>query len=169
MEIAGEASPSKPPDTEQQRRLVEHLEAMAKQRDNELSRPDLPQVKRKVLTSLADHWAGLCVFVDQPVVPLDNNAAERSLRGPVVGRKNYVGSGAVWSGRLAAMLFSLFQTLSLVGWNPRLWLSAYLEACASSGGKAPADAEHFLPWKASEEQKKAWAFESAEVAEVDSS
>ena len=51
-------------------------------------------------------------------------SAEVSDRGPVVGRKNYYGSGSVWSGRLAAMMFSLFQTLSLWGLKPRLWLTA---------------------------------------------
>ena len=65
---------------------------------------------------------------------MDNNTAERSERGPVVGRKNYYGSGSLWSGRLAAMMFSLFQTLCLWGLNPRLWLTAYLEACAQAGG-----------------------------------
>jgi hypothetical protein len=55
----------------------------------------------------------------------------------VVGRKNYYGRGAVWSGRLAALLFSLFQTLRLWGQNPRLWLTAHLQACAESGGRAP--------------------------------
>ena len=75
--------------------------------------------RRKVLESLGDHWTGLTVFVEHPEVPMDNNTAERSERGPVVGRKNYYGSGAVWSGRLAAMLFSLFQTLCLWGLNPR--------------------------------------------------
>ena len=95
--------------------------------------------RRKVLESLRDHWTGLTVFVEHPEVPMDNNTAERSERGPVVGRKNYYGSGAVWSGRLAAMLFSLFQTLALWGFNPRLWLTAYLTACAEAGGQAPAD------------------------------
>ena len=52
------------------------------------------------------------MFVEHPEVPLDNNTAERAQRGPVVGRKNYYGSGAVWSGRLAALLFSLFQSLA---------------------------------------------------------
>ena len=36
---------------------------------------------------------------------MDNNTAERVERGPVVGRKNYYGSGSVWSGQLAAMTF----------------------------------------------------------------
>ena len=91
---------------------------------------------RKVLESLGNHWTGLTVFVEHPEVPMDNNTAERSERGPVVGRKNYYGSGSLWSGRLAAMMFSLFQTLCLWGLNPRLWLTAYLEACAQAGGRA---------------------------------
>jgi len=33
---------------------------------------------------------------------MDNNEAERRLRNPVVGRKNYYGNGSVWSGVLSA-------------------------------------------------------------------
>jgi transposase len=112
--------------------------------------------RRKVLESLGDHWTGLTVFVAHPEVPMDNNTAERSERGPVVGRKNYYGSGSVWSGQLAALLFSLFQTLCLWDLNPRLWLSAYLTACAEAGGRAPENVDRFLPWNLSPEQKRAW-------------
>ena len=119
---------------------------MEQQREDELAQPELHPARRKVLESLRKHWAGLTVFVDHPEVPMDNNTAERSERGPVVGRKNYYGSGAVWSGRLAAMLFSLFQTLALWGLNPRLWLTAYLTACAEAGGRAPREPEALLPW-----------------------
>ena len=52
------------------------------------------------------------------------------------------------------MMFSLFQTLLLCNLNPRLWLTAYLEACAEHGGQAPADAVQWLPWNLSEEQVK---------------
>ncbi len=102
------------------------------------------------------------MFVEHPEVPLDNNAAERAERGPVVGRKNYYGSGAVWSGRLAAILFSLFQTLALWDINPRLWLTAYLQACAEAGGRAPAQPEALLPWNLSEQQRQQWALEPVE-------
>jgi hypothetical protein len=74
----------------------------------------------------------------------------------VVGRKNYYGSGAKWSGDLAAMMFSLFQTLLLWGINPRAWLGAYLNACAENGGNAPAHVDQWLPWNAGEEQLRAW-------------
>ena len=94
---------------------------------------------------------------------MDNNTAERAQRGPVVGRKNYYGSGAVWAGHLAALMFSLLQTLCLWRLNPRAWLTAYLRACAASGGKAPADVERFLPWNLSEEQQRAWSLVGAEA------
>ena len=90
----------------------------------ELEAAELHPARRKVLESLGNHWTGLTVFVEHPEVPMDNHTAERSERGPVVGRKNYYGSGSVWSGRLAAMMFSLFQTLSLWGLKPRLTLTA---------------------------------------------
>ena len=79
---------------------------MAQRLERELAQPHLPQVRKKVLTSLRNHWSGLIRFVDHPDLPMDNNQAERALRGPVVGRKNYYGSGATWSGQLTATLFS---------------------------------------------------------------
>ncbi len=112
--------------------------ALAAQGEAELADPQVHPARRRVLESLGDHWTGLTVFVEHPEVPMDNNKAERVQRGPVVGRKNYYGSGAVWAGRLAAMMFSLFQTLTLWNINPRLWLTAYLEACATAGGKRAA-------------------------------
>ena len=135
---------------------------------SELEEAELHPARRKVLESLGDHWGGLTVFVEHPEVPMDNNTAERSERGPVVGRKNYYGSGSVWSGQLAAMMFSLFQTLCLWGVNPRLWLTAYLESCAEAGGRAPAEVERFLPWKVSAEQRRAWGSQE-EVARRDTS
>ena len=127
-------------------RVRTHVEHLRQRRDTELARPDLRLPQRKVLTSLTEHWSGLTVFVDHPEVPLDNNTAERCHRGPVLGRKNFYGSGALWSGRLAAMLFSLFQTVRLWGLDVGKWLTEYLTACAKAQGQPPPDAQQFLPW-----------------------
>jgi transposase len=136
------------------RAAVTALEAQGKAA---LAEPSLPAARQKVLASLGDHWSGLTVFVEHPEVPMDNNTAERAQRGPVVGRKNYYGSGAVWAGRLAAMMFSLLQTLCLWDWNPRAWLTAYLTACAEAGGEPPEDVERFLPWNMSEKDRRRWS------------
>ena len=125
------------------------------QAEQELKEEPLHPARRKALVSLGEHWTGLTVFVEHPEVPLDNNTAERAERGPVVGRKNDYGSGAVWSGRLAAVLFSLFGTLQQWRLNPRTWLSWYLTACAEAGGKVPEQVEAYLPWKMSPQQRQA--------------
>jgi transposase len=137
--------------------LRQYVATLAAQAAQELTDPQIHPARQAVLASLQGHWDGLTVFVDHPEVPLDNNTAERVQRGPVVLRKNSYGSGAVWSGTLAAMLFSLFQTLCLWNINPRLWLSAYLERCAACGGQAPPDLDRLLPWNLSEQQRHQWS------------
>jgi transposase len=123
--------------------------------------PALREPQRKVLTSLQEHWPGLTRFVDDPRIPLDNNVSERRLRGPALGRKNYYGSGSLWSGRLAAALFSLLATLKLWQINPRLWLLWYLQSCAALGGKTPTDIQPFLPWNLSPTKRVELGDESA--------
>lgn len=122
------------------------VQRMVERRDALLAQPKLAQPCQKVLTSMKAHWSGLTVFVACPWVPMDNNTAERDMRGPVVGRKSFYGSGALWSGTLTATVYSLLATLKLFGLNPRTWLNAYLQACANNGAKAPADLSAFLPW-----------------------
>ena len=113
----------------------------------------LHEAKRPLLESLHNHWGGLTVFLTRPEVALDNNSAERALRTPVVGRKNYYGSGSIWSAHLAAMMFSVLQTLLVWGLNPRHWLSAFFDACVAHGGKTPPDLSAFLPWQMTDERK----------------
>ena len=102
------------------------------------------------MTSLQNHWEGLSVFVEHPEVPMDNNNGERPIRNPVTGRKNFYGSGSLWSSQLAAIMFSIFQTIALCGLNCNHWLRSYLTACAENHGKAPDDLSSFLPWEMDE-------------------
>jgi transposase len=138
--------------------LREALARMAEVRDFQLQEVSLHEASRKALLSLKNHWEGLMLFVDHPEIPMDNSEAERRLRNPVVGRKNYYGSGAIWSGTLAAGAFTIFQTLLLNGIHPRKFLEAYFEACARAGGRVPEDLESFLPWNLSPERRTAWSY-----------
>ena len=139
----------------QQQALAGSLEAMSTKRNLALADPGLHQAQKKVLSSLSNHWAGLTVFLEYPQTPMDNNKGENSLRNPATGRKNYYGSGAVWSANLAAMLFSVLQTVILWGLNPRQWLHSYLTACAENGGLAPTDLTPFLPWTMDDVRRQA--------------
>jgi transposase len=103
----------------------------------------------KVLATLDREWDGLAAHRGFPALPLDNNTAERAIRGPVVGRKNYYGSGARWAADLASHAWTILGTAAMAGHSPRVYLSAYLEACARAGGKPPEgqELEALLPWK----------------------
>ena len=142
--------------TAEQASLQAQVDVMAATWTAQLALPSLHKEARKKLKSLENHWSGLLLFVKHPWVPMDNNTAEREQRGPVVGRKNYYGSGSLWSGKLTAALFSIFHTLRRCGINPRPWLEAYLQACADAGGKEPADLDSFLPWNLSADRKRDW-------------
>jgi transposase len=134
--------------------LHQAVAEMKAQMETELARADLATPCRKALVSLGEHWEGLTRFVDDPRIPIDNNASERCGRGPAVARKNFYGSGSKWSGDLAAAAFSILATLSMCQLNPRKWLTWYFEQCAAAGGKVPADIQAFLPWNLSDEKKK---------------
>lgn len=126
--------------------LQQAVQRMADERDGALADPLLGSPAAKVLQSMAVHWTGLTVFVEHPGVPMDNNVAERDARLAVVGRKNFYGSGSEWSGQLAATMYSVLTTVKLWRLNARTWLSAYLQACADNGNRAPPDINAFLPW-----------------------
>lgn len=68
------------------------------------------------------NWERLTRFLGDPRIPLDNNATERAIRGPVVGRKNHYGSKSKRGTEVAAVFYSLLETAKLVGVDPARYL-----------------------------------------------
>lgn len=141
------ASPDTPERTSAQRVLEQAVQQMALDCALGVANHELFPPAAKVLQSMTTHWGGLTVFVACPWVDIDNNQAERSMRAPVVGRKNFNGSGCEASAELAATMYSVFATMKLWGLNLRTWLTTYLQACADNGNAPPADIDAFLPWQ----------------------
>ena len=139
-----------------QGRLKEALDGLFAEAEQELA--GLPDQARegKALRSLVNHREGLCVFVDRPQVPLDNNLAERVLRGPAIGRRLSFGSDSENGARFTAVMYSVVGTLALNGIDVLRWLEAWLEACAKNAGRAPDDLSPWLPWSMSEERRRAF-------------
>jgi transposase len=67
-------------------------------------------------------WKGLTLLLDDPRIPLDNNLAERGLRGLVVGRKNHYGSRSKRGTEVAALFYSLIESAKLAGVDPKTYL-----------------------------------------------
>ena len=68
---------------------------------------------------------------------MDNNAAERALRGPVIGRRLSFGSVSETGARFTALIYSVLGTLASNGIDLLRWLEAWLGACAANGGRPP--------------------------------
>jgi len=62
-------------------------------------------------------------YLDDGCLAIDNNAAERSLRGVALGRKNYLFAGSDVGGERAAAIYSLIETARLNGLDPQTYLT----------------------------------------------
>ena len=128
-------------------------------RKEQAKAPGLQEPAKKALATLDREWDGLIAHRDYPLVSLDNNAAERMIRGPVVTRKNARGSHNGDTARNAAVIWTVTAIAQMAGLNVLTWLTAYLDECGRNGGQpltGPA-LERFLPWNASHGDLRTWA------------
>jgi transposase len=76
----------------------------------------------KAAAYVVANWDRLTRFLHDARIPLDNNATERGIRGPVVGRKNHYGSKSRLGTEVAATFYSLLETAKLAGVDPAKYL-----------------------------------------------
>lgn len=79
----------------------------------------------------ANHWRALTTFLRDPGVPLENNFAERCLRGQALGRNNWLFAGSHQAGHHTAVAYTLVQTARLHGLDVLAYLTWVLERTAS--------------------------------------
>lgn len=96
----------------------------------------------KAVRYLQTYWTGLTRFLEDPHIPLDNNLAERELRGVVVGRKNHYGSRSKAGTEVAAILYSLVETAKLTGAEPRAYLLQATRAALEEPGTVTLPRQH---------------------------
>ncbi len=77
----------------------------------------------KAIAYTAGIWPGLCRFLDDPRIPIDNNGTERGMRALAVGRKNHYGSRSIHGTRVAALFYSLIESAKLVDVDPAAYLA----------------------------------------------
>jgi len=88
-------------------------------------------------------WDALMRYIEDGNIEIDNNAAERSLRGVALGRKNYLFAGSDAGGERAAAIYSLVGSAKLNGLDPEAYLREVLTRIADH----PINRiEELLPW-----------------------
>lgn len=123
-------------------RKKESAPLMQKLKDWALDQSALPgSLLDKAISYMLDLWSGLMRFVDDPRVPIDNNQVERDLRGMVLGRKNHYGSKSLRGTQVAATFYTLVETASRWGADPRAYLLAAARHALDNPGSA------LLPWQ----------------------
>ena len=105
-------------------------------------------ISRKSITADAigyamNHWKALTRYLEDGRIEIDNNAAERALRGVALGRKNYLFLGSDAGGERAASLYSLLGTARLNEINPETYLRHVLTVIADHPVNRVAE---LLPW-----------------------
>jgi hypothetical protein len=68
----------------------------------------------------------LKVFLDDPEVPLDNNATESAIRGFVIGRNNWKLIDTVEGAKASAIIYSITETAKANKLNPYKYLKHLL-------------------------------------------
>ncbi len=108
----------------------------------------LSKLSRKSDTTAAiryalSRWDALTRYIEDGRIEIDNNAAERSLRGVALGRKNYLFAGSDAGGERAAAIYSLIGSAKLNGLDPEAYLREVMTRIADHPINRIKD---LLPW-----------------------
>ncbi|MDA0340513.1 MAG: IS66 family transposase [Proteobacteria bacterium] len=88
-------------------------------------------------------------YLDNGVLEIDNNTAERAMRGVAIGRKNYLFMGSEGGGKAAAIAYTLIETAKLNSVDPQAWLNDTLARIADHKINR---IDELLPWRFAPDQ-----------------
>ncbi len=71
-------------------------------------------------------WNALLRYLADGRREMSNNAAERGMRVPVLGRKNYLFCGSDTGGQRAACVYTIVESAKMSGINPQAYLTDVL-------------------------------------------
>jgi transposase len=98
----------------------------------------------KAIQYAVKRWDALCLYAADGRIGIDNNPAERSLRGIALTRKNFLFLGSEAGGGRAAILYTVLETAKLGGLDPEAYLADVIDRMAK--GHPINRLSELLPW-----------------------
>ena len=86
----------------------------------------------KAIQYALSRWEALTRYVGDGRLAIDNNVAERALRGIAITRKNFLFLGSDAGGERAAILYTVLESAKLNGLDPQAWLSDVIDRMANN-------------------------------------
>lgn len=80
----------------------------------------------KAIDYSLNRWAALTRYLDNPMLPADNNWVENQIRPIALGRSNWLFAGSLRAGQRAAAVMSLIHSARLNGHDPYAYLKDVL-------------------------------------------
>lgn len=154
---AVEAVRGQPPDIRhraRQERTKPQVEALRAVLDTALRRLSPKSDMAKAIAYGTKRWLALSRFLDDGRLEIDNNIAERALRGVAIGRRNWLFAGSRVGGERAAAIYTVIQTCKANGVDPQAYIADVIAKIASDWPASRWD--ELLPWN--------WASEPARMA-----
>ncbi|WP_284945148.1 IS66 family transposase [Acidisoma cladoniae] len=100
--------------------LLEHLKQFL---EKELLRISGKSSLAEAIRYTLSRWKALTRYVTDGRLEISNNAAERAMKPPVLGRKNYLFCGSDAGGQRAACMYTIVETAKMNGINPQTYLT----------------------------------------------
>ncbi|MEP7454120.1 IS66 family transposase [Phyllobacterium sp. SB3] len=98
----------------------------------------------EALKYIAKYWDGLCLFLSDGRIELDNNSVERAIRPIALNRKNALFAGHEAGAQNWGIIASLIETCKLNSVDPQKWLTSTLTAIVN--GHKQHLIHQLLPW-----------------------
>jgi transposase len=98
----------------------------------------------KAIQYSLSRWDALTRYTEDGRLSIDNNLAERLLRGIAVSRKNFLFLGSDRGGERAAAIYTIVETAKLNGLDPEAYLATVLDRLAH--GHLNTRLADLLPW-----------------------
>ncbi len=137
-------------------RPADERRAVRQQRSRPLVDALQPWLREKLLllsqkTKLAEairyalsRWAGLCLFLEDGHIEIDNNVVERAIRPLALNRKNALFAGSDGGAEHWAVTASLIETCKLLGVEPHGYLTDVITRIVN--GHPQSRVDDLVPW-----------------------